>query len=179
MGTALEDYWGTFRYDLFIFIGAIATIASSFFMPSLPATNVFVIMSVFLAFAFLYPDFELYIFFILPLKVKWLALIVWLGYFIQLAFGNWEARLMIIASVSNFLFFFGKEIFLRARSAKWRMKAEATHFAKENQPFHKCRVCGITDKSSPDMQFRYCTDCEPASEYCSKHIDDHKHVREK
>jgi hypothetical protein len=80
MGNALEGHWGTFRFNLFLLVGYTVTVAVSFLFPAYPATNIFIAGSVFLAFAFLYPDFEILIFFILPVKVKWLALITWIGY---------------------------------------------------------------------------------------------------
>ncbi len=69
MGTALEGHWGTFRYNIYVLIGFIATVALSFLTPASPATNAFLQGSVYLAFAFLYPDFQLYLFFILPVKI--------------------------------------------------------------------------------------------------------------
>lgn len=179
MGTALEGYWGAFKYNLFLLVAIIATIGVSFTTPFIPSTNIFIVTSVFLAFAFLYPDFELYLFFILPVKVKWLALLTWVAYFIQVLFGSWATRLLILASISNFLLFFGRGILLQMKSAKWRMSAEAGRFSKTNEPFHKCKVCGKTDKTHPDMEFRYCTDCEPALGYCTEHINNHKHIKKK
>lgn len=178
MGTALEGYWGSFKYNLFLFVAVIATIGVSFITPLIPSTNIFIVTSIFLAFAFLYPDFELYIFFILPVKIKWLALITWIGYFISILFGSWTTRLLILASVSNFLLFFGKEILLQIKSAKRQMSAQASHLSKASEPFHKCNTCGITDKTNPDMDFRYCTDCEPNLGYCKEHIDNHKHIKQ-
>src|SRR3954468_13249554 len=70
MGSALEQYWGVFRYNLFIFVGWALTVGVAFLFPANYATNVFLGGSVFLAFAFLNPEFEMLIFFILPVKIK-------------------------------------------------------------------------------------------------------------
>src|ERR1039458_1082074 len=75
-----EDYWGVFRFNFFLFIGWALTVGAAFLTPAEPATNLFVAGSVFLAFAYLNPDFELVLFFILPVKVKWLALLTWVVY---------------------------------------------------------------------------------------------------
>ena len=79
----------------------IATVGLAFILPGAPATNVFLQGSVFLAFAYLYPDFEMYLFFILPVKIKWLALVTWIGYGVVMIFGSWEARLMVLASATT------------------------------------------------------------------------------
>ncbi len=178
MGTALENQWGAFRYNLFILIGWLVTVAVSFLFPYYPATNIFIGGSVFLAFAYLYPEFQLYIFFILPVKIKWLALITWLGYLYQFTVGNWSTRLLILASISNYLLFFGRDIYLSIKSGKRRMTAQARDIAGSRQPFHKCAVCGVTDLSHPQMEFRYCSDCGGLG-YCKDHILRHEHVKKK
>ena len=106
MGNALEEHWGVFRYNVFIFTGWLLTVMMAFLVPGAYGTNLFLAGSVFLAFAFLNPDFELMIFFILPVKIKWLALIQWLIYGLTLATGNWSSRLAVLASLGNFLIFF-------------------------------------------------------------------------
>ena len=176
MGTALENYWGTFRYNIFLLIAYIATIAVSFITLSAPSTNIFIGGSVFLAFAYLNPNFELMIFFILPVKIKWLAMLTWIGYFLTFAFGSWTSRLLVLASISNFLFFFGKDLWLMIRSRRWRMERQIREFATQNDPVHRCTACCITDKDDPDMEFRYCTKCEGTLCYCREHIRNHEHV---
>ena len=81
MGEALELSWGTFRYNVYLLIGYLATAAVSFLTPEVPASIGFLEGSVFLAFAALFPDFEISLFFLLPVKIKWLALLAWIGYF--------------------------------------------------------------------------------------------------
>lgn len=178
MGSALEGEWGAFRYNIFLLIGYLMTVAVSFLIPSFPVSNAFLGGSVFLAFAFLYPDFVLQLFFILPVRIKWLALITWLGYGYLMLFGGWSSRLLILASICNFLLFF-------ARDLKWMMKSGGRRMAKQalqsstrdNGPFHRCTVCGITDKSHPQMDFRYCPQCAGQRGYCREHIFMHEHVK--
>lgn len=176
MGTSLENYWGTFRYTVFLLIGYIATVLVSFFTPSYSATNLFLGGSVFLAFASLNPNFELALFFILPVKIKWLALLTWIGYFFQIGFGSWSTRFMVLASICNYLIFFSRDIVLRMRSHRWRMEREAREFSRQKDPIHRCVICGITDKDDPEMTFRYCTKCEGTPCYCNRHIHDHEHI---
>ncbi len=176
MGSALEGHWGAFRYNLFLLFGYVLTVAVSFLLPMYPATNVFIGGSVFLAFAFLYPDFQLYLFFILPIKIKWLALLTWIGYAYQILVGSWSTRLFVLASIGNFFLFFGKDILWRMRSGNLRMAAQVRQISRKKEAFHRCAVCGITDVSHPQMEFRYCSECGGLG-YCKDHIFNHKHVK--
>jgi hypothetical protein len=176
MGGALEEYWGVFRFNLFLLVGYIVTVAVSFLFPSYPVTNVFIGGSVFLAFAFLYPDFELLIFFILPVKVKWLALLAGIGYGYQILAGSWPTRLVVLASISNFFLFFGKDILWRMKAGNRRMITKAREVSGKREAFHRCAVCGITDLSHPAMEFRYCGECGGLG-YCSEHLRNHEHVK--
>ena len=176
MGTALESHWGEFRYNLFIFAGYIATLAVSFLMPVEEATNAFIGGSVFLAFAQLYPDFVIYLFFILPVKVKWIAWLTWITYLLGIISGPSSRRLMILASVANFLLFFGPDLLERMRRGGSSLVMKTREIKSSLQPFHICGVCGATEQSHPDMEFRYCTRCRGDLGYCSDHIRNHPHV---
>src|SRR5262245_37903004 len=114
MGTALEHHWGTFRFNIYLLVGYLATLGAAFIVPDQPAGNGFLYGSLFLAFAYLYPDYELLLFFILPVKVKYLALLAWIGYGLGFLFGDWLQRVLILAALSNFLLFFGRDVFRRA-----------------------------------------------------------------
>lgn len=176
MGGALEGQWGAPRYNAFLLVGYVLTVAAALLTPGLPATNVFIGGSVFLAFAFLFPDFELLLLFILPVKVKWLALLTWLSYGFQLLFGGWQTRMLVLASVGNFLLFFGKDILWLVRSGHRRMAGAAGGLSGRREPFHRCAACGITDVSHPTMDFRYCPECGGLG-YCRDHISGHRHVK--
>jgi hypothetical protein len=177
MGTALESHWGVFRYNVYLLIGYVATVSVSFLTPETPAANTYLQSSVFLAFAFLHPDFELCLFFLLPVKIKWLALLTWIGLSYVLIFDPWFNRLQVLASVCNFLLFFGHDLILKARAGHRRMAWQAARFAvKEPEYFHKCLVCGITDRTHRDMDFRYCSQCHGSCCYCSEHLRSHDHV---
>jgi len=179
MGSALEDYWGVFRYNLFLFIGWALTVGAAFLTPAEPATNLFVAGSVFLAFAYLNPDFELVLFFILPVKVKWLALLTWAGYAVMFFRGEWGTRCQVLATVGNFLLFFGRDIFLSARLHRRRMTGAAQSFGRssaEPEARHRCRICGKTELTHPQLDFRYCSKCVGEHCYCSEHIFNHEHV---
>jgi hypothetical protein len=176
MGTALEQTWGTFRYNIFLLVGFVASVSVAFFVTDQPANNLFLQGSVFLAFAYLYPDFEVLLFFVMPVKVKWLALLTWAYYGSQLLFGDWMTRMMVLASSANFLLFFHRDIYRKIRSGQHRMVSQAREVSRKNKPFHRCTTCGITDKTNPDMEFRYCAQCEGTYGYCSEHIHNHEHI---
>ena len=185
MGTALERTWGVFRYNLFLLIGYVATVGVSLgtalLTPfDLPASNGFLQGTVFLAFAYLYPDFRLALFFILPIKIKWLALIQWIGYLYAfgtaLVAGNTIVCLVVAASVVNFFVFFGKDLLWRVNAGRRRMADKARRGKMATQPRHRCTICGVTDKSDPGMSFRYCSKCEGSPCYCENHLRNHQHV---
>lgn len=175
MGTALEAQWGAYHYNLYLLIGYVATVASVFIAPDGIATNAYLMGSIFLAFAFLYPDFQLLLFFILPVRVKWIALITWIFYFFAFAFGDWLTRALVIASVLNFLLFFGVDILQRMRHGHRRMVRKMGTLATQDDAINRCIICGATEKSNPRMEFRYCPECAGTPCYCMTHMLSHVH----
>jgi hypothetical protein len=175
MGTALEANWGAFRYNLFLLIAYLASIASVFIAPDGIATDAYIGGSVFLAFAYLFPDFEILLFFILPIKVKWIALFTWGLYLFQFATGDWLERFLILASILNFILFFGAEIFKRLRTGRRRMAKKMAAVASADDAINRCAICGKTEKSDPKMEFRYCPLCAGTPCYCMPHMKDHVH----
>ncbi len=180
MASALESQWGVARFNLFLGVGYLATLGATFLTafvaPYTPASVGFLAGSVFLAFAYLFPNFTIYLFFILPVKVKWLALFTWLSYAFTFLVGGWTAKALVLASVSNYLLFFGRDIVASMRSKKFRMESQAREIQQENQPIHRCTVCGKTDKTHPGSDFRYCSRCAEPLCYCEEHIRNHEHV---
>src|SRR5690606_287470 len=106
-GSALEAHWGTVRYNLFLWSGFLLTVALACFAPYNVASNVFIGGSIFLAFAHLNPEFTMYVFLVLPVKLKWLALVAWVFYGYTFITGGMATKLGVIAAVGNFLIFFG------------------------------------------------------------------------
>lgn len=175
LGSALEEYWGAFRYNAYLLLGCVITVACSFLIPTYPISNAFLAGSVFLAFAALFPDFQILLFFVLPIKIKWLALVTWLGYAYQLVFGDWAARVLVLAATANFLIFFAGDILRNLKQGKRQLAKKAWAPPKERPLSHRCTVCGITDKTHPDMDFRYCPKCNGQYGYCRDHIFSHEH----
>ncbi len=179
MGNALEHYWGEFRYNLFLFIGYALTIGAAFLAPFSATTNLFIAGSVFLAFAYLNPDFEIALFLILPIKIKWIAMVTWVGVAVTLVLGSWAIRWQALASVANFLLFFSRDIVHTMRFRQRTMQQRVQRMAEDRagpQARHTCHVCGKTDLTNPEMDFRYCSKCAGDQCYCPEHIFNHEHV---
>lgn len=178
-GTTLETTWGTLRYNLFLFIGLVANIAAAFVawgMGALTiADNGFLYGTVFLAFARLYPDYVINLFFVLPVRIKWLALLAWIAYGYAFITSGWMGRLLIVASVFNYLVFFGRE-HLRDWQQGQRRRTFQARVAAAGKPVHKCLVCGLDSATSPKTSFRYCSKCAGQCCYCPEHIQNHEHV---
>lgn len=176
MGSALEGHWGAFRYNVYLLIGWVATVVLSFAAPESFVTNAFLFGSVFLAFAFLNPNFEILLMLVLPIQVKWIAMVIWAFYAMILVAGALPMKLAVVASVSNFLVFFGKDL-IHVLGARRRRKAfEAQRAAEKEEPLNRCHICGRTDRSDPDLEFRYCSKCEGHYCYCEEHLRNHEHI---
>ncbi|OGV76243.1 MAG: hypothetical protein A3K19_02150 [Lentisphaerae bacterium RIFOXYB12_FULL_65_16] len=177
MGDALEHEWGEFRYTVYLLVGYLATLAFGWFVVPGSASSGFLAGSVFLAFAVLFPDFQILLFFILPVKVKHLALLTWVWYGFLLLVSAWPTRLMVIASCLNYFLFFGELIVHRMRMGRRKMKFEAQVIKSRVGPdaFHRCAVCGLTERDDRNMDFRVCMECTGGKEYCQKHLSMHTH----
>lgn len=188
MGNALEGHLGTVRYNGFVLTSWAASVAvalaSAWFLPEGAfGSNVFLYGSIFLAFAWLYPDFELLLAFILPVKIKWLALLGLFGTTVafsrglsSFASGGWFTCLMILVANLNLLVFFGAEFVGFFRAGNRRMVRQIGAARAARQPRHVCVVCGVTNLSDPDRDFRYCPECAGTPAYCDEHLAGHVHI---
>lgn len=177
MGTALENYWGTFRYNLFLLTGFAATVIAGFVFGSPVVPNIFVKATVFLAFAYLNPHFELRLFFILPVQIRWLAMFAWITMALEFFSAGLAQKMIIAASVLNFLLFFGADIRRRMSGGHRFMTNQAKRFGASNPTwYHKCTICGLTDRDDPQMDFRYCSKCDGDHAYCEEHLRTHDHI---
>lgn len=107
MGMTLENEWGTFKFNVYYLFGMIGTIIAAFLAGD--GTSVYLNLSLFLAFAYIFPDVEILLFFILPVKVKWIAYLDWAYFILSLIFGTMSTRIAAIASLINFFIFFGDD----------------------------------------------------------------------
>ena len=200
IGTSLERTIGTFKYTLYILSGVIFTILGAFILYFLLGGNVlvgnvfstyYISLSTFLAYAMCYPDMQVLLMFIIPVKMKWMAIfyvVIVVYEMIQyIMAGAWDLVIPIVASLLNFIiFYFGtkdfsrynpKEVhrrneFRRAMEPQGRMKSGSGSVTK-----HKCAICGRTELDDPNLEFRFCSRCNGNYEYCQDHLFTHTHVK--
>ena len=129
IGTLLEREWGTFKFTFFYLVGVLGTILGALFTGT--ATNSFLNLSLFLAFAAVYPDFQVMLFFLIPIKVKYLAILDAVYFVVVLIVGTWPLRVSILMSLLNVLLFFGGDFF---RTVRQQIKYSKTRrqFRKNN-----------------------------------------------
>lgn len=193
LGTTLERTWGEFRYTLYIISGLIFTVIGAFILYFIWGGAVggyfstyYISMSIFLAFAASYPDMQVMLYFIFPIKIKWMAYldVAFLVYeaITAVRAGRWSIVVAIVASLLNFIVFFfatknmtryrPKEVKRRRDFQKAVSKSQAQRISK-----HKCAVCGQTEDDNPDLEFRFCSKCNGNYEYCQNHLFTHKHIQ--
>lgn len=173
-GSALEHVWGAFRYALYIFISYLCTLILAFLFPKEIFTNAYIYASAFLAFAYLAPNYVLYLFFIIPVKIKWFALLAWIGMLGAFLSGDWHVKLQNILAVFNFLLFFGNDIYLRVTGVMRRGPGRIGSTMQSQKTYMRCVVCKKTEHDQ--KIFYYCHDCAPERCYCEDHIRDHTHI---
>ena len=185
IGSSLERVWGAFRFNLYFLMGVLGQVAAAFVLflfrgEVFGLTTLFLNLSLFFAFAMTFPDAEFLLFFILPVKAKWLALVDAVIFSWFFVYGTAADRVSIFMALLNFfVFIFLTVDFRRFRFPGSKRKREFQTRSKivpANKAIHRCAVCGRTEKESPGMEFRYCSICEGSYEYCSDHLYTHKHV---
>ena len=199
IGSTLERQWGTAKFNLYYISGALLTVLGVVLAslitgnPYLTAAGTgYVNLSMFFAFAFLFPDTTVLLFFILPVKMKWLAYLdgALFAFDIIKAIGahNWAGVVLPIVALLNFAVFIWPEVHYLKERAKYQNSRKTVQFRQAQQQQakqaqqqgyrHKCAVCGRTDTDYPDLQFRYCSKCVGYHCFCQDHIFNHEHFRE-
>lgn len=130
IGNGLESAWGSFRFNVFYFVGVLGAIISGFI--SGYGINHYLNMSLFLAFAAIYPDHQILLFFILPIKIKWLAILDVVYFLIGFIRGPWSTRITIIFALANIFLFFGGDLLRNIKQQTQYMKTRY-NFRKNNR----------------------------------------------
>ena len=201
IGRAMEHIWGTLRFNLFYFCGVILMdIWCMIFGGRADVT--YLNLSLFLSYATMFPDAQFLLFFIIPVKAWIFALVDLLMVLYSLLADPFPYNFFSVISLANYFLFFGSDV-LNVIPMSWRMNArrlfgkknyapkqdrpkvvpfpkadsyEATT-AKPQTPYtHKCTICGRTDVSNPELEFRYCSRCSGYHCYCEDHINNHSHI---
>ena len=120
VGTALEQAWGTFKFNVYYFIGAFAMVIAA--LISGYGYNMYLNLSLFFAFATLFPDHQVMLFFFIPVKVKWLALLDAALFVVMFIFGDWSVRTAILLSLLNYFIFLGEDLFKSIRQLVMRIR---------------------------------------------------------
>lgn len=177
IGTSLEHEWGAFKFNVYYFIGVLGTIAGAF-LGGL-GTSMFLNLSLIFAFAYLFPNYQIMIFFFFPVKIKYLALFYAAGLVFTFALMPIVGLITVLGSAVNFILFFWKDIYYRIRFNRkaYMNQKEFKEKIPKIHVMHRCTICGITDVEDRKMDFRYCVDCEGDYEYCMDHLYNHEHVK--
>ena len=155
IGGSLEREWGEFRFGLYVGLGWLATVLISWIVPAAPITNGFIMGSLTLAFARLYPDVEFRIMLLFPVKVKYIGYFTWGIYALALFTQPLFIKLQVLAGVLPFFVFFGKELVFMIKDRKRVHDFKQKTKVDPSEAFHVCSVCGATDKTDPDRAYRY------------------------
>ncbi|MBC7958977.1 MAG: hypothetical protein H7X94_03835, partial [Vallitaleaceae bacterium] len=152
------------------------------FITGVSLDNTYLVLSLFLAFATLFPDFTFMIFFVIPVKVKYLGYLSAAMYLFTLITGSNDVRVAILVALINYFLFFGKELVMgrkNATKARIRKKSYQTNMSpkREHQHQHQCEICGKTDQQDFNLEFRRCSKCDGQHEYCMEHLFTHEHVK--
>ena len=196
IGRLIENRWGTYRFNLFYLTGVLITDLAALLLgvnASVGSLN----MSLLLAFATLFPENRVLLFYIIPIRMKYLAwfyfgLTVW-----DVLTVSFPYNLFPVFALLNYFLFFGSDIlgvlpdFLRPRPSRQAPFGNFTQKKQKPNPnwangyrsksgeapyHHKCTVCGRTDTQYPELEFRYCSRCSGYHCYCAEHINNHAHI---
>ena len=197
IGTTLEHQWGSGKFTIYYLIGMLLNIVYGTIVwlitgKSVQVTATYLNLSMFFAFATLFPDTIVLLFFIIPIKMKWLAIID-AAFFVyeviaMLVGGYGLISFLPIVAVLNYLLFCGDWLFDRIRPANVKQKQKTINYKKAAKKYnkeqagkpynYKCSVCGRTDTDYPDLEFRYCSRCVGYHCFCMDHINNHVHFKE-
>ena len=201
LGRAMENVWGTMKFNLFYLCGVVMMDIYCMIFGGY-ADVYYLNLSLFLAYATLYPNTHFLLFFVIPVKAWIFALFDLALVLMGLLTESFPNNLFSVISLANYFLFFGKDVMnviplswqANFRRLFWKKKNYAPKQAKTipfpnagsyeatvasvNAPYtHRCTVCGKTDVTHPDLEFRYCSRCNGYHCYCEEHISNHTHVQ--
>lgn len=203
IASTLERQWGTARFNLFYLSGAVLSVVLGLLLSLLQPAYSFYLMdlsyylnlSIFLILATTFGEMQVLLFFVVPIKMKWMALIDVILIVVDMVglfrAGAWAYALVPLASFLNYFIFTWPFWSMKLGIVKHKTDPTVINFKKaqhqaqkaqktqQGQGYrHKCAVCGVTDAMEPDMEFRYCSKCDGYHCYCINHINNHIHIHE-
>ncbi len=202
IGRMVESVWGTLKFNLFYLCGVVIMDIAGLLLGR-TATTYYLNLSLFLALATMYPDNKVLLMYIIPIKMKYLAWVYLAFTVLDVVRGDFFS----VFALLNYFIFFGRDCrnvlpgadHVGARHIQFGRKNQgnpnwANHYrsASGHRPGqkgdfkkvvdapayrHKCTVCGRTDVSNPELEFRYCSKCNGFYCYCQDHINNHAHIQ--
>ncbi|MBE5849471.1 MAG: hypothetical protein E7298_04810 [Lachnospiraceae bacterium] len=211
LGAVLERTWGTFKFNVYIISGIILTVIGAISLYyillavdyasaerigidiSIWFNTFYINLSIFLAFATLYPNMQVLLFFVIPVKMKWMAYVYLVINLYQFFDGDIYVKVAIVMSLLNFFIFFfstrdykrvSPKEFYRRKAFRDAMNQAGSRSAADGYSTarggaitkHKCAICGRTERDGDNLEFRFCSKCNGNYEYCNEHLFTHKHV---
>lgn len=209
VGTMLERQWGAFRFNLYFFTGVLLHAIAAILIylvwgMVLEMGTYYLNLSMFFAFAAMFPDMQVLFMWLIPIKMKWLAWIDGIYFAVTIAAGlmsehlsiqmigrlysfgiiaNKAYAVMALVSLLNFLIYATSFRSVQRMAPKeiyrrksFEQKVQKAQMPKD-APRHKCVICGRTEKDAPNLEFRFCSKCEGNYEYCQDHLFTHEHVK--
>ena len=190
MDTALEQVWGTAQFNIYLLIGWALTVIYGFLVYFIGGLRIsidaqYLYLSMFFSYAALFPDQTVLLFFFIPIKMKYMAIIDAVYFLAAVITNPFPVNLLPVVAVLNFFIFFSGTLLQRIpkkasqstinfRKASQKIRREE----REKLYHHKCAVCGRTDTDYPGLEFRYCSRCAGYHCFCSDHINNHIHFTE-
>lgn len=192
MSKSLERLIGAFRMNVFLIGGILLTTVGSFIVALLTSCDIYlsnyhILMTLFMALALLMPEARVLVYFIIPVKMKWMLIIYLVELFYEIlccfqmgiAYGIGFGTQIVFALINLFLFFYlsKKKGFKQKRRERQFKSQFASPRPGSGIAHHKCAICGRTEITNPEMMFRYCSKCDGNKEYCEEHLFSHNHVK--
>lgn len=179
IGSNLEHEWGALKFNVFYLLGAVGTVAAGFITGTFQ-TNVYLNLSLYFAFATLFPDYEIRLFFVLPVKVKWLAMLSAAFVVYSFATKGMETKAAIVAAFANYLLFFAGHIAALVRGRRMLVRQAARRAEQRPQADDRdvderaCAICGKRQDDGADIRVCSCEKCGNAPrQLCLEHARNH------
>lgn len=198
IASVLEREWGSAKFSLFYLSGAVLSVIFGLVLGGIQGNfylelSYYLNLSIFLVLATMFGEIQVYLFFFIPVKMKWMALIdvvmILVNVVQYIRLGLWSVALIPLASFINYFIFTWPFWAMKLGFARRKADPTVINFKKAQKAaqkkgqetkgyLHKCAVCGVTDTMEPDMEFRYCSKCDGYYCYCENHINNHVHIHE-
>lgn len=192
IGSTLERQWGSGKFTIYYLSGMLVNILFCTIMWLITGKNMeidpmYINLSMLFAFATLFPD-TMILLIIIPLKIKWLAYFEAALFLFAVITTSFPANLLPIVAVLNYLLFCGDWLFDMLKPSRIQQKQKTINFKQAAKKYNqeqakkpytrKCEVCGRTDRTNPDLEFRFCSKCGGYHCFCIDHINSHVHFKE-